>query len=142
MNSKLNDLLAIVTANSEENVDDFLTLLSPDTTSREEIQQTFEDTLGYDPTSYFDKKDIREKVDDILDGDIPEHVQDYIASDKDAVVDEAFDKFDENRSDYLDEALNTVLMDNTDWSPDSDSDDDEEEDDEYDEDEEDEDDDE
>lgn len=123
--SKLNDILAIVSANSEESIDDFLTLLSPEVSSKEEIRQTFEDTIGYDPVSYFDKKEIKEKINNLLEEDIPDEVSDYLTSDTEEVVNDVYEVFDENKSQYLDEALNTTVYENTGWSPSEEDDDNE-----------------
>ena len=75
MANRLNEIIAIVNANSEEDVSDLLTLMSPDNTPKEEIQETFEEVIGYDPLSYFDKKELGEKLDSMIENhETPEDV--------------------------------------------------------------------
>ena len=110
---RLEEILKIVNANSEESIDDVLTLLSPDAVSKEEIQETFEEVLGYDPTTYYDIKDIHDRIDKIMDADIPEEVVDFLASDKQLVAQESFDVFEENKPKYFDESISQVILDKT-----------------------------
>ena len=110
---RLEEILQIVGANSEENVDDMLALLSPDALSKEEIQQTFEDVIGYDPTSYYDIKDIHKRIDKIMDSDVPEEVVDFLSTDKQLVAQESFDIFEDNKPKYFDEAIAEVVLDKT-----------------------------
>ena len=110
---RLEEILQIVGANSEENVDDMLMLLSPDAVSKEEIQQTFEDVIGYDPTSYFDVKEIHNRVDKIMNTDIPEEVSEFLESDRQLVVQESFEVFEENKPKYFDESIAEVILDKT-----------------------------
>lgn len=111
---RLEEILQIVSANSEESVDDVLTLLSPDALPKEEIQETFEEVLGYDPTTYYDIKDIHNRIDKIMEeADIPEEVSDFLASDKQLVAQESFDVFEENKPKYFDESISQVILDKT-----------------------------
>ena len=110
---RLEEILKIVNANSEESIDDVLTLLSPDAVSKEEIQETFEEVLGYDPTTYYDIKDIHDRINKIMDADIPEEVVDFLASDKQLVAQESFDVFEENKPKYFDESISQVILDKT-----------------------------
>ena len=66
MATRLEEILSIVTANSEEAVDDFLVIAHPENHEKEEIQETFEEVIGYDPLSYFDKKELGEKLDSMI----------------------------------------------------------------------------
>lgn len=110
---RLEEILQIVSANSEESIDDVLTLLSPDALPKEEIQETFEEVLGYDPTTYYDIKDIHDRIDKIMDADIPKEVSDFLASDKQLVAQESFDVFEENKPKYFDESISQVILDKT-----------------------------
>ena len=110
---RLEEILQIVSANSEESVDDVLTLLSPDALPKEEIQETFEEVLGYDPTTYYDIKDIHDRIDKIMESDIPEEVVDFLSSDKQLVAQESFDVFEENKPRYFDESISQVISDKT-----------------------------
>ena len=132
--SRLNEIIQIVTANSEESVDDLLTMLAPDNTIKEEMKETYEGVLGYDPISYYDKKELSEKVDTIIDSkDTPEDTASYLVDNKEDVISDSYDIFDANRSDYLEDVLNDVIEDRTGYNPSS-GDSDEEDDDMLDED--------
>ena len=125
MANRLNEIIAIVNANSEEDVSDLLTLMSPDNTPKEEIQETFEEVIGYDPLSYFDKKELGEKLDSMIENhETPEDVEEDLADQKDEIVDAAYEIFDDSKSDYLDEALNEAIEEKVGYVADPDNDDD------------------
>ena len=125
MANRLNEIIAIVNANSEEDVSDLLTLMSPDNTPKEEIQETFEEVIGYDPLSYFDKKELGEKLDSMIeDRETPEDVVEDLADQKDEIVDAAYEIFDDSKSDYLNEALNEAIEEKVGYVADPDNDDD------------------
>lgn len=114
--NRLEEILQIVSANSEEAVDDFLTLLSPEKSSKEEIQSTFEDVVGYDPTSYFDKQAIGEKLDGIAESnETPEETSSYIKDNRDDAIQEAYDAFEESKPAFFDSVINDVLEEKTGW---------------------------
>ena len=125
MANRLNEIIAIVNANSEEDVSDLLTLMSPGNTPKEEIQETFEEVIGYDPLSYFDKKELGEKLDSMIeDRETPEDVAEDLADQKDEIVDAAYEIFDDSKSDYLDKALNEAIEEKVGYVADPDNDDD------------------
>lgn len=125
MANRLNEIIAIVNANSEEDVSDLLTLMSPDNTPKEEIQETFEEVIGYDPLSYFDKKELGEKLNSMIeDRETPKDVAEDLADQKDEIVDAAYEIFDDSKSDYLDEALNEAIEEKVGYVADPDNDDD------------------
>lgn len=125
MANRLNEIIAIVNANSEEDVSDLLTLMSPDNTPKEEIQETFEEVIGYDPLSYFDKKELGEKLNSMIeDRETPEDVAEDLVNQKDEIVDAAYEIFDDSKSDYLDEALNEAIEEKVGYVADPDNDDD------------------
>lgn len=135
MATRMEDILAIVTANSDEAVDDFLVLTHPENSSKEEIQETFEEVLGYDPTSYFDYGTLRVMLENMKNSeDIPRDVIEVLESDEEEILKEAYEKFDADRNMYLQDALNFAIEERTGFNPHG-SDDDESED-EYDYDEE------
>lgn len=125
MANRLNEIIAIVNANSEEDVSDLLTLMSPGNTPKEEIQETFEEVIGYDPLSYFDKKELGEKLDSMIENhETPEDVAEDLADQKDEIVDAAYEIFDDSKSDYLNEALNEAIEEKVGYVADPDNDDD------------------
>lgn len=96
--SRLENILAIVTATGEESVDDLLTLLSPEKHEKEEIQQTFEEVIGYDPTSFYDKRGIEDAVDEAsVRMDYAEEVRDEIVKNKETIASAAFTAFDNGK---------------------------------------------
>ena len=125
MATRLEEILSIVTANSEEAVDDFLVIAHPENHEKEEIQETFEEVIGYDPLSYFDKKELGEKLDSMIENhETPEDVAEDLADQKDEIVDAAYEIFDDSKSDYLDEALNEAIEEKVGYVADPDNDDD------------------
>ena len=137
--SRLNDILDIVSASGEESDEVLMDLLRPDRMTREEAQIAFDDALGYDPTTYFDKRDIEDHVKSfIVDAAIPENISTIVADDKTTIVDDAFEIFDANRETYLRDSVVEAVYQNTGYnssddeyeddemSDDSESDDDDE----------------
>lgn len=117
MATRMEDILAIVTANSDEAVDDFLVLTHPETSSKEELQETFEETLGYDPTSYFDYATLRVMLDNMKNNeDVPKDVIETIESEQEDIIKEAYDKFDSDRNIHLQEALDYAIEERTGFS--------------------------
>lgn len=116
MATRLEEVLAIANATSEESVDDVLTLLHPDSHKKEEIQESFEEVIGYDPTSYFDRKELDEMLESIRD-DIgtPSDVKDYITNNKEELVTETYNQFDSDRLEHLRDAVNKVLKEKFGW---------------------------
>jgi len=95
MSSRLEEMVKLVTADSEESVDDVLALLSPEKHDKEEMQQTFEEVIGYDPINYYDKEGIKLAVDEASERvELSEEVRLQIAKDKEQLADAAFESFD------------------------------------------------
>ena len=116
MNSKLQEILDIVSASEDEADDILIALLRPEVLSREEAQEMFDVGIGYDPTTYFDKRDIERHVDGVVDEfHLPDEIIDDIIENKTTITDKAFEFFDESRQDYLKdnviEAINDVIDD-------------------------------
>lgn len=109
--SRLNDLLNIVTANSEENIDDFLELLKPDNKSTEEMGSIYEETIGYDPITYFDKVSLNNMIDIIKDlPETPEAVVEALDDSRTEIIESAFNIFNENKIDtFLPAALEEAI---------------------------------
>ena len=134
--SRLSDILDIVSASGENSDDVLLELLQPEKMTREEAQVVFDDSIGYDPTTYFDKRDIAEHVEALIVDDLtPANISTLVAEDKSNIVDSAFDKFDESRQEYLADAVAEAVYDATGWEldPSDEEDNAEEESDDYDE---------
>jgi hypothetical protein len=130
MARRLEELMDIVRATSDQDVDDFVDLMKPDSFSRAEMQQVYEETLGYDPTSYFDKKDIGNISDRIATyPDTPQEAVDYINDSKEELVDTAYDIFDDGRQEFLQAAVEQAIEEATGVAVDADVIEDEDDDD-------------
>lgn len=122
--SRLKEILDIVTANSEEDVDSLLDMMSPQNFERSEMSEVFESTIGYDPISYYDKKRLAEMVEELeVSPDISEDVSELIKDSRESIVDEAYEVFDDNRDEYLKKSLDHVVEDKYGYEPDTDLDD-------------------
>lgn len=118
MATRMEDILAIVTTNSDEAVDDFLTLMNPDNSTKEEIQETFEEVIGYDPTSYFDYGTLKVMLENMKHSDdIPKDIIDVLESEEDEIIKEAYEKFDSDRNIFLQDALNYAIEEKTGFNP-------------------------
>ena len=124
MSERLKQVLDIVTSNSDEAIDDLLELMSPEDHTREEMGQTFEDTLGYDPTCYYDKKQLGQIADDIADDPAtPSGVVDAINDGKEDLIESAYNIFADGRdSAFLAAAMEEAIEDSTGISIDIESD--------------------
>ena len=130
--SRLEEIINTMKANTDEAFDDVLELLKPENVSKEQLQGTFENVLGYDPVTYHDKKEISAISDEIAaDPSTSEEVSEYINSSKEELIDEALEVFETNRQDYLRDSVDTVLNEKFDIQPDDDEGDDDDEDSDY-----------
>lgn len=113
MSTRLGELCNMLSADSEDAFDDVMTLLKPDNMSRDEMSANFEHTVGYDPISYHDKKELTSSVEALRDTDMltPEQ-EEYLADKGNVVVDDAYDRFNSKyRSNALNDALTETLAD-------------------------------
>lgn len=85
---------------------------------RDEAKAVFEKILNYDPVSYYDKKDIGE----IVDAKLNEAKYANLDDDRQEIIDDAYEIFDNNRHVHLD-AATKMAFDMRISSPDGDIDD-------------------
>ena len=122
--SRLQEILDIVNATEESSYDDLAELLKPEALDRDSAGEIYSATLGYDPTSYFDKKEIADKVHTLAtESDIPEDVSTTILDDEEDITETAYGKFDERRSDFMDEVIEETIAEKTGWSENEEDDD-------------------
>ena len=108
--SRLKDILDIVTSSGEEADSLLADLLKPEYMTREEAQETFETCIGYDPTSYYDKKDIVMHIDTVIEAEnTPEDVVQTIVEEKDEIANVAYKNFDISRQDFLAACANAAI---------------------------------
>lgn len=114
MNGTLENVLQIVSATSDQSFEDLADLMRPEDHSREEMQETYEETLGYDPTTYFDRRDMKDIVERIADDpNTPDEALGYIKDQGDDLIDDAFDQFDSSREVFLQAAVEQVIEEAT-----------------------------
>jgi len=114
MNGTLENVLQIVSATSDQSFEDLVDLMRPEDHSREEMQETYEETLGYDPTTYFDRRDMKDIVERIADDpNTPDEALGYIKDQGDDLIDDAFDQFDSSREVFLQAAVEQVIEEAT-----------------------------
>lgn len=115
--SRLDEILTIVSATEESAYDDLAELLKPESLNRDNAGEIYEAMLGYDPTSYFDKKEIADKVHTFAtDTDMPEDVASVVLEDEIRISNSAYEKFDDRRSDFMDEVVEEAITEATGWS--------------------------
>ena len=114
MNGTLENVLQILSATSDQSFDDLADLMKPEDHSREEMQETYEETLGYDPTTYFDKRDMKNIINRLAsDENTPDEALDYIKNQEETLLDEAFEQFDSGRGVFLQAAVEQVIEEAT-----------------------------
>lgn len=119
---RFRDLLDIVTANSDDNVDDYLELLQPDQSNRYEMGAKFESTIGYDPITYYDRRELERMVDALIESKVskndteknpvPEWLKEALKDEKNRIdlINKAMDIYDSCRDDlFLPNALMNAI---------------------------------
>lgn len=110
MSGTLANVLQILSATSDQSFDDLTDLMKPEDYSREEMQETYEETLGYDPTTYFDRRDMKGIIDKIAnDSNTPDEALDYIKDHEETLINDAFEQFDDGREVFLQAAVEQVI---------------------------------
>ena len=117
MADRLKQILDIAKANSEDAFDDIIDLMKPEGKNRYEMGETFEEVLGYDPITYYDKQHL-EKIADGLAEDPETSIEVYnIMKDsakREAVIERAYEIFEEERDiTFLPAALEEALEEET-----------------------------
>lgn len=113
--SRLKEIIDIVTATEENSFDDLVELLKPEDLDRYSAGEVYESCLGYNPTSYFDKREITEKVKSLDTSNMPEGVASIVIDESDRISDFAYEIFDERRSEFMDEAIDAAVSEVTGW---------------------------
>lgn len=119
---RFRDLLSIVTANSDENTDDYLELLQPDQSNRFEMGAKFENTIGYDPITYYDRRELGRMIDALIESKVdkddankspvPEWLKEALKDEKNRIelVNKAMEIYDSCRDDlFLPNALMNAI---------------------------------
>lgn len=121
--AKLLDFMVRCTnATSDDLIDDLTRMADPDTfDSRDEMESHFEDCLGYNPMSYFDKKMINEQFDDIL-NDAPYSVQNQLRLKRDEIIERTLECDSDVSETVLRKVFISVIRDTVGWQPVEDTD--------------------
>lgn len=113
--SRLREIIDIVNATEENAFDDLAEMLKPEDFDRYSAGEVYESCLGYDPVSYFDKKEIDDKVKALDTECMPEGVASIVVDESERIANFAYEVFDDRRSDFMDEAINQAVSDVTGW---------------------------
>jgi hypothetical protein len=111
----LNYIEATASASSEEDVNKLLQLMSP-TNDREEMGTMYEESLGYNPITHFDKEDIRGMLNNCT-HTAPASVVNAIKEKEEYLISETLSVYNKDHSVRLAKSLCSVLHDTTGWAP-------------------------
>lgn len=104
MNPVITAFVECITDTSEEKV---LKLLEP-VNDRKEMGEIYKETLGYDPIIYFDEKDIRQKLVDIVNG-MSATARSKVQNHYDEIVEATLIGLDETRMENIESVLNAAI---------------------------------
>lgn len=102
-----------VTASSECDLDHLMILMRP-TEDREEMGAAYNELLGYNPITYFDEKYLHREYANII-SRAPSYIKETLRDKEDQIIEQAMDKYDSLRDDFLVKVLAKVVMDETGW---------------------------
>lgn len=107
---------ATVSASSEQDVDYLLKIMSP-SNDRDEMGKLYDEILGYNPITHFDKEDIRSMLKK-CEEKAPDPVATTIKQQEDYIINETLAKYNEGRDNRLAMDLCNVIKNITGWLPD------------------------
>lgn len=90
MEPTLKKILATVSASNEDDINELMELMNP--TDRESMGKRYEESIGYNPITYFDKMEMEEIFEEICVEDIPISKSNEIRKIKDQIIDSAMSK--------------------------------------------------
>ena len=100
----LKEVLDICNANGEEGLETLFRIMEPED-DRDEMGTVFEDTIGYNPITYYDEKDIDALIEDVTE----ESIREMIKERHDEIVEETLKNHRESIVDDFANAVITVL---------------------------------
>lgn len=106
---------ATVSSTSEEGLDPLLKLMNP-SSDRLEMGDVYDDVLGYNPITYFDKEEIR-SLTKLCEKYAPEPTAALIKDMEEEIINQTFIRFNTNRSAQLNKDFAAVIKNLTGWSP-------------------------
>ena len=108
-------------ATDDDMLEDILRMADPNTfDSKDEMENHFEDCLGYNPMEYFDRKTIEEQFDDIL-NEAPYSVQNQLRDKRDEIIERTLECSDDIGDTVLRKVFVSVIKDTIGWQPVEDS---------------------
>lgn len=110
----LNYINATVNAHSENDMEPLLSLLRP-TEDREQMGAIYEQTLGYNPISFFDIKYLEKKFDEIVET-APEDLKDELRDKKEAIIHQVMLHKDNLNDEYLLYLLVSEIASESGWT--------------------------
>lgn len=94
----LKEVLDLIQADDDQSVADLYDLMRPDQHSDAEMQAMYEDALGYDPTTFFEKREMANIANRIMDSDVvPEEASTYVRDNFDDIVTSSYEAYQENK---------------------------------------------
>lgn len=107
----LKEVLDTIQANDDQSVEDLYDLMRPDQHSDAEMQAMYEDALGYDPTTFFEKREMVNIANRIMNsGDVvPEEAIVYVRENFDDVVESSYEAYLENKPIFQQAAVEQTI---------------------------------
>lgn len=104
-----------VTANSEEDYDYLLLLMSP-TDDRDEMGVVYQNTLGYDPITYFDERFLNKSFDELL-LEAPSSIKDDLTKERENIIKNVMKKRNVELDGFLLNLLTKEIYNEVGWVP-------------------------
>ena len=121
MSKLLDYMVRCSNATYDDAVDDLLRMADPTNyDSQDEMEDHFEECLGYNPLTYFDKKFIEEQFDEVI-ASAPYSVRDQLRTKHDEIIDRTLECIDDVNDTVIRKVFIDVIKDTTGWQPIEDS---------------------
>lgn len=121
MSKLLDYIVRCNNATYDDAVDDILKMADPGNyESRDEMEDHFEECLGYNPLTYFDRKFIEQQFDEVI-VNAPYSVRDQLRSKHDEIIERTLECIDDVNDTILRKVFIDVIKDTIGWQPIEDS---------------------
>ena len=112
MSSILEKLLAVATCNSEEDQEKLEQLLDP--TTRTEMGPVYEEAIGYNPITYFDRRDTEKYFNSMIE-DAPQSIKEVLEEKKEEIIESVLEHKENLNEEYLITLLNLSFEKECGW---------------------------
>jgi len=114
--SKLQNYLQAATcANTEDDVDELLKMMSP-TEDREEMGELYEFNLGYNPITHFDEQELNVLLNEMIE-EAPTYIKEKIVDAQETIIKDSLEYHSDHLTSYLTQALTYAIERETGWTP-------------------------